>query len=238
MRRLAAVAVLALPLVAVANLRAPGRVEAAPSGALAKPPAALAVKGERLTVRCELEACEVEARYAIDAEQALETALEFVMPGAPARTAPVTATVNGKPRPAAVDPGGSQARFSAPLVAGANEVLVRYRQPLAADEHDYGYFKKGRWVHRFRYEVWPLKGWKLAPGFELALEVSLDRPPPGFFQRHFGTLRSLGCADEAGKKLPATPVQEGERLVLRVAFGPKLPDRLVCEMGDEDLLAP
>lgn len=256
MKRLAGVVAVLAPLVVAANLRAPGHVDAAPSGALAKPEAAVSVKSETLTVRCEPEACEVEARYAILAERALETSLELLAPAGPAAKGPVTALVNGQLQPAAggsttADPGHAekdrhgdplplfQARFPAPLVAGANEIVVRYRQPLAADEHDYGYFKKGRWTHRFRYELWPLKGWRLAPGFALALEVSMDRPAPGFWARHFGTMRSLACTDpEEGKKLPGTPVQEGDRLVQRTSFGAQFPDRFACTMADEDLLPP
>jgi hypothetical protein len=133
-----------------------------------------------------------------------------------------------------------EADFEAALPAGESALSISYEQPTGSHEHDYGYFKKGRFIDEWHYFVAPLKEWKMDPAFVLELEVSTARPTPGFFARHFSTLFSLKCdgrTTDTSSSLPGAPVQEGERLVYRARLAPaELPDLLECRLGDEDLL--
>jgi hypothetical protein len=140
-----------------------------------------------------------------------------------------------------------QATFGGYLQQGANTIEVRYTQPLSMHERDLGYFRNGRMVSTLVYEVWPLKQWTLAPDFELALRVRFEPVvPPGFWAKLGTRAQALQCST-AHKPADPEAARYGmhERKVLESAWqnesavrfhAANLPDRLICEMGDEDLL--
>lgn len=255
--------VLALSGSARANLRAPREVAQPPSAALQATPGraipgapAVVVQRETLQLTCAGR-CEVAATYHLKLAAPAALALEFVLPQ---QTAPLQVQVDdAAPQQVATDrvpeaeaaryliPAPhrglatplARARFSVSLPAGAVRLQVRYSQEPALHEHDYGYFKKGRFVSSLRYELWPLREWTLAPDFALHLEVRLLQRRPGFWQRAFGKRRDLRCAglsDNSQQPLPGAARQEAEALVFSTALSSTFPDRLECRFGDQDLL--
>jgi hypothetical protein len=254
-------AALAAPGLAAANLRAPGSVPHAPSSALYAPAGGLTVTGEELSFDCGDTRCAVTAAYAVSAAKADRLAFEFILPvkeqvavrvgpaGAAVKVGPAE-PLNERETKALAAAARSfrndraslfRARFEATLAAGANRIVITYNQPLGAHERDYGYFKKGRWVQTFQYEVWPLKEWTLAPGFTAKLTVAMPRPAPSWWKRTFGTVRSIACHGATGEKSAPLPgarlTQRGKTLEYRVDLGAAaLPDRLGCSLGDEDLI--
>jgi hypothetical protein len=250
---LAHLALLATP--ALANLRAPVVIPESPSAALAAPGAGLTATRERLRFSCGPTSCRVTAVYEVTAVAPVRVRLQFVLPV----EGPVTATTNDRPDAVDVVPAHPlspaeastlprdergaprlfRAAFSSALEEGANTVAVEYTQPLGAEETDYGYFKKhGRMVHRFRYELWPLREWARSPGFRVTLAVAIEREAPGLLTRWFGTSRSVTCLTSD----PSTPVPPGRReqrggeLWYEAELGPSIPDRITCYVGDDDLM--
>jgi hypothetical protein len=247
------IAALLLPASARANLRAPVEVHRSPSSSLYRAGAALVVKGEDLRFNCGRQTCAVQAVYHVRAHAAVKVPLEFICPGKNTLTVKVgaaPATVTSVALPAAerkkieagmgfsrTRPDLHKARFVAQLRAGANRIQISYAQKLSALERDYGYFKKGRFVHRLQYELWPLKGWKLAPDFRLDLQVKLLRKAPSWWTRTFGTVKAMTCGKQGkGKAITVKPKQQGAYLVLAARMGKEFPDRLTCRFGDKDLL--
>ena len=245
------------PSVARANLRAP-RIEARPpSSALHPlgPVPEVVVLGETLAFHCGATACDVEARYRITATQAATAKLAFVLPSAsPIRVqvgaAPVLVEVEGASpvalrdiRLAALDGGSSErqplpifeARFEVPFIVGENTIAVTYQQPLGRSEHDYGYFKKGRFVQFFRYELWPICEWKHAPGFRVDVATSIHRPAPSWWKRTFSKVQTASCRGDAPIG-PAKVQQRGDDLQVSFELAEPLPRRLWCEIGDDDLV--
>ena len=258
---LAALALIAAGATARANIRAP-ILEPQPPSSAARPlaPAGdlLLITGETLTFRCGDEACDVEALYRIKARQAITTELAFVLPQAAplsvrvgTQSATVDASVDvatSEPEPVAEDEirpettilahrhlVAVQARFTAAFVPGDNVISVSYMQPLGRREYGHGYFRRGRFVDFFRYELWPLWEWKHAPGFRIDVEVVISRPVPSWWSRLFSTLRSVGCR---GAEAPsrATLEQRGNELHLVFQIPDPIPRRLWCEIGDDDLV--
>jgi hypothetical protein len=249
------------PTLASANLRAPGSVPHSPSSALYVPAGGLTVTGEELTFDCD-DRCAVTAAYAVTAAKEGRLAFEFILPvkeqvavrvgplGAPVQVGPAEPLGERETKGMAAASARSyrndrtplyRARFEATLVKGPNRIVVTYSQPLGAFERDYGYFKKGRWVQVFQYEVWPLKEWTVAPGFAAKLTVTMPRPAPGWWKRTFGKVRSIAChgstGDKGGPFAGARLTQKGRTLEYRVDLGAAaLPDRLGCNLGDEDLI--
>lgn len=240
-----------------ANLRAPVEVHKSPSSTLYRTPGPLVVKGEDLSFVCSRQACAVTAVYHVQASKAARLPLEFICPGkntltvrvgtsklAPARITSVLLPATERKKVEAAmggmarrRPGLHKARFVADLRQGKNRIIIRYQQQLSALERDYGYFKKGRYVHRLQYELWPLKGWKLDPKFLLNLKVKLQRKAPSWWKRTFGTVTSLACVKQGkGRAITVKPRQQGAYLVLAARMGAGFPDRLTCRIGDEDLL--
>lgn len=214
------------------------------------------VLDEVLTVRCQLATCDVEARYRIRSRQPALLALAFVLPSATPVAVKVGATkalvdVEAAPPEALraddLDPlerrsierqglSVEQARFSAPVVAGENTLVVSYRQPLGRQEYGHSYFSKGRFVELFRYELWPLSEWKHAPGFRVEGQVVIHRPAPSWWARTFSTSRTVGCrGSEAISR--AAPEQQGDDLRLVFHLVDPIPPRLWCEIADEDLVS-
>jgi hypothetical protein len=233
---------------ALANLRAPIVVERSGSAALRLRAGDVVVLGEKLQFDCSHN-CKVEATYRVRAAAAGHYRFAFILPvEKPVTVQAGTDSIDAKVASAAPERGDErgtdlprfEADFEATLPAGESPIVISYEQPTGAHEHDYGYFKKGRFVDDWHYFVAPLKEWRMDSGFALDLEVSVPRPAPGFFARHFSTLTSLKCEGrirETSAALPGAPVQEGERLVYRARLKPaELPDLLECRLGDEDLL--
>lgn len=237
---------------ASANLRAPVVVHEVPSAALAAVDPRLEVAGETLRFACAATSCDVTAEYEVASGSAVRVRLDFILPV----ETPVAATTNGergevsvvsaeplRPREARGLTGGGtgalfRASFESALRPGPNRVTVTYRQPLGAEEVDYGYGKKGRMVHRFRYELWPLREWSRSEAFRIRLAVSMERPAPGWWKSRFGTVRSVTCiSSDPGTPLPpARREQKGGELWYEVELGPAIPDRVTCYLGDEDLM--
>ncbi len=249
-------ALLVVPL-AQANLRAPVEVHRSPSSTLYRPTAPLVVKQEDLRFVCTRASCAVSAVYYVKAGKAARVPLEFICPGkntltvkvgssklAPAKVSSTSLSAAERKKVEAAMGGFSRnrpalhkARFTADLRQGENRIQIRYAQKLSALERDYGYFKNGRYLHRLQYELWPLKGWKLDPGFKLHLTVKLERKAPSWFSRTFGTVTSMACAKQGkGVAITVKPRQQGKYLVLAARLGKDFPDRLTCRMGDKDLL--
>lgn len=249
----AALAVLAA-LPAAANLRAPRRVPEAPSTALAASAVGLVVERERLTFLCGAEACDVTAEYDVSAPAAERVRLEMVLPGPGAVTArtngeegtvqvvpaePLRAEeLRGLPEAGPGEPALHRAAFEAPLRAGSNTVAVRYVQPLGGEEVGHSSLRAGRFVQRFRYELWPLREWTRKDGFRIRLAIGVERPAPSLWQRWFGHPRSVACltSDPAAPAVEGRLEQRGTHLWLEAELGPSFPDRITCYVGDEDLM--
>jgi hypothetical protein len=228
------------------NLRAPQILWQPPSGALQGHAAGLTVLGEALRFDCREDRCDVEAVYRIQAERPAEVSLEFILPVSASvqvrvgadEVAAQTEPAEPWPPEATPRPPGLyaeklalyRARFQGRFGAGANRVEVRYVQPLGRHEKDYGYFKKGRWLQFFAYELWPLKEWALSEDFALELSVSMPREASSGEWR-LRKARSIECSLSG-----ASVARQGERLVYTARLGRTFPDRLMCYLGDEDLL--
>ena len=228
-----------------ANMRAPGRIDYAPSFSLTVPKASkLTVEKEKLNIDCDYEYCEVQAVYFIRSEISEELAFEFVLPV----YTPVEARVTGTLRPTRVTPDKSQtwtipnwhsrslplyqAAFSGSLKTGMNIINIKYRQPLTILERSYGYFTDSRSIEQFTYQLGSLKEWKLADDFSLQVTLSSLRQRP---ERDGGwsLLRSRAISCFApGQVLE----NDRDHLNLMLTFGKIFPDTLVCQAGDRDLL--
>ncbi len=257
-------AVAALP--ASANMRAPKVRPEPPSSALRRAGGGLVALGERLALDCTVDECRVEAAYRVRAPGAAAYAFEFILPARAAVTVqaagetPAVELIPAEPDAMRAPPLTSEygialrprpgtlyaARFTARLPAGESTIVVRYAQRTTAWEAKYGYFSKSRFLHALQYELWPLAEWALASDFALDLDVRLARPAPGLWTRWFGTPLALGCSvygaaataadGQAARRSVASARQEGERLVLTARLAAPVPDRLMCHIGDQDLL--
>lgn len=237
-----------------ANLRAPRRVPESPSTALAAPAKGLVVERERLTFLCGAEACDVTAEYDVTAEAQERVRLEMILPvpgdvtartnGAPGAVSVVPARpfraeeLRGLPEPGPGEPPLHRAAFDAELREGMNTITVRYRQPLGGEEVGHSSRRAGRFVQRFRYELWPLREWTRGAGFRIRLAIGVERPAPGLWQRWFGHPRSVACltSDPAAPSVEGRLEQRGERLWLEAELSPTFPDRITCYVGDDDLM--
>lgn len=243
-----------IPFSAMANMRAPDNYWPGFSGALSSA-ANLKVLGETLLFDCDEEKCDVDAIYTIKADSPLDLSFEFILPV----QTKVSAWVAGRKAAADTTPFGEwrnddddprvpadyqnyhsgsrliyRATFQGRLDAGTNRVEVRYAQPLGDIEADYGYFStKSRWIKVFGYELKPLKEWSLAEDFALDIFVSMPSrsPDESIWSSIFSEKRSIECF------MPdATITKQDDKIVYSVRRGRDFPDRLVCQMGDQDLL--
>ena len=237
---------------ASANLRAPRSEFANPSSAVRPLDSAarLRVLHEDLTFRCHGRSCQVSATYVIQADAPLATELAFVLPVDTA----VTALIGSTKIPAAVTrlnappPGFAQHldlrqeyvlsevadlpplfQAVAPIsfVPGQNRVSFSYQQPLGAVESGYSYLHDGSMIPRLYYVLWPLREWKRAPGFSIALRIEMDREPPGWWKRTFGHPAEVYCY---GVKAPQQ-TQVGRQLVYTATLPDDFPDYLRCDVG-------
>jgi hypothetical protein len=251
--RLAAAAILLSTVAssaASANLRAPRTEPVMPSSAVhpIDPAAHLHVAHEDLTFRCHGRSCQVTATYAIDADAGISTELAFILPV----DAPVTARVGPTTLPAPVAqvplapdftqrldirheyvlPDGEplpplyQALARVSFRPGRNQVSFSYDQPLGAVERGHSYFHKGTMVPRLLYVLWPLREWKHAPGFTIALRIEMDREPPGWWKRTFGHPANISCTQLEGHQ-----AQVSQQLVYTATLTDDFPDYLRCSVG-------
>lgn len=204
---------------ALANLRAPIRVDRAPSTALyppsgqGEPGPALSALGERLVFSCAGSGCRVEAEYRVQAAAAASWTFEFVLPAGQ----PVTVELGDNRQSAQTVPAEPysqreaeafgwtrqgfhpegltlhRARFQGALPAGESRIRVSYFQPHSSVEHGHSYFSDGRFVDTVVYELWPLREWSRAAGFRIDLEVRMARDEPSWWASHVGTVRGLRC---------------------------------------------
>ena len=253
-RGLAGALALLVAFPADANLRAPRRVPESPSSALAAPATGLVVERERLTFLCGAEACDVTAEYDVTAAGAENVRLEMILPApgdVTARTngSPETVSIvpaeplrdeelRGLPEPGPGEPPLHRAAFDGALRPGPNTIAVRYRQPLGGEEVGHSSRRAGRFVQRFRYELWPLREWTRKEGFRLRLAIGVERPAPSLWQRWFGHPRSVSCltSDPAAPSVEGRLEQRGTHLWLEAELGPSFPDRITCYVGDDDLM--
>jgi hypothetical protein len=214
------------------------------------------VQREELTFDCGRQFCKVKAAYWLDAKNAFSTELSFITPNevgvkaqvnqqvVESNTKPLQITRTQERRLQKEFPNNAddlrklhQASFPAQLNAGENQVEVEYSQPLYEFEADYGYFKKSRFLSAMRYEVWPLQEWKLAEDFTLTVQATFQpQVKPNFLERSLGTIEIIRCFDDRqDSPLPMdqrkTPYSQQATFI-----GAKLPNRLVCLMGDDDLV--
>lgn len=250
-----ACAIAAIGTSAGANMRAPRSVERSPSSTLYAAGAHLVVQREDLSFRCTRRACRVEAIYRVRAAAPARQTLEFISPDAnkllvevntlrPLQVSSVPLDRDERARVAAgMGLRGRErtqlhkARFNAVLRQGLNTIRVRYRQRLSSQERDYGYFSDGRFVHLLQYELWPLKGWQLDKGFSLNLTVKLRRGAPSWWARNFGRYTDITCSKRGrGRAVTLQRRQRGGYLVLSARLGANFPDRLICNIGDDDLV--
>ena len=209
---------------------------------------------ERLTFLCGAEACDVTAEYDVSAPAPERVRLEMVLPG----PGNVTARTNGEegivpvvpahplkpeelrglPEAGPGEPALHRAAFDAPLRAGPNTVVVRYSQPLGGEEVGHSSRRAGRFVQRFRYELWPLREWTRKDGFRIRLAIGVERPAPSLWQRWFGHPRSVACltSDPAAPAVEGRLEQRGTHLWFEAELGPSFPDRITCYVGDDDLM--
>jgi len=251
---LVALLAVSAPPHARANLRAPRRLPQDGSSALYGV-AAVEVKREELSFACTRDTCEVTASYTVQADQAQQVELSFIVPG----SARVHAKVAGNavtPRvisAEALSPRELEslsldtrsdtqtlhkAVFHAALAAGQNVIEVRYTQRGDGVERGYGYFSEGHFVYQLRYELWPLKEWTLAPDFTLTLHVAYQREKaPSLVKRWFGGFQTIACGTELGKRV-GPRVSRSERSVrFSVQMGAAdMPDRLICSIGRESMV--
>jgi hypothetical protein len=250
-----ACAIASLGATARANMRAPRSVERSPSSALYAAGAHLVVLREDLSFRCTRSACRAQAVYHVQAAAPARQTLEFISPDAnrllvevntlrPLQVSSVPLDRDERARVAAgMGLRGREgaklhkARFEAVLRRGLNTIRVRYRQRLSSQERDHGYVSDGRFVHLLQYELWPLKGWRLAKGFTLNLSVKLRRGAPSWWARNFGRYTNIACGKRGqGRAFALHRQQRGGYLVLSARLGANFPDRLICSIGDDDLV--
>ncbi len=205
-----------------ANMRAPIWKDTRPSAALKVAVPELIVEGEHLSVmlgrpysgssselwNVQREA-EIEAVYRVRAQKAAPAAFEFVMARTPSA---VEVSINGKTVPATQSTAkpaesdnerrrpdeSASAHFDGVMQEGVNELRVRYRQPVAMYETDYGYFKSSKWASAVAYELWPLHEWPLATDFRLQIEVSFADDTSGLRRALFGSRYAFEVLGYAG----------------------------------------
>lgn len=238
-----------------ANMRGPVfRSEGSSSSLFGK--SDVQVQREELTFDCGRSVCKVRASYFLDTKDEASTELSFITPDAVG----VKAQVNQQPVVSSTKPLQImrsqerrlqkefpnnaddlrklyQASFPAQLNVGENRVDVEYSQPLYEFEADYGYFKKSRFLSALRYEVWPLKEWKLSEDFTLTVQANFQpQSKPNFLERNLGTIEIIRCFDD--RQDPPLPTDQRKTPYSQQAsfIGAKLPNRLVCLMGDDDLV--
>ncbi len=233
---------------AAANLRAP-ITRHAPSGALRGPGQGLSVVSESLRIQCGGD-CAIKAVYHVRAREAGSRQFEFILP----RSSQVTVkTATSSPQahtgpfvlPERESPGGeprfitsvplAKATFQAVLQKGGNELAISYQQPWGQEERKFeGYFSGWKSARVLRYELWPLKEWRLAKEFSLRIRITVS-PEAAAGQKAL----LLAYPTRAGKpvvwqQVPAQRDHQG--IAFNLDLGRDFPDRLEILLGPEDIL--
>jgi len=182
------IALLAVPPVGLANMRAPIDAPTHGSQPLGPPLSGVVVQSEQLEFDCADRFCRVKATYAFTSEGAANAKLRFVLPS----STPVQVKVNRVSVPAWLETlppsvpmsdSGSvlelqpsfEAVFDAHIAPGRNRIEVSYDQPLGLREKQRGYFTESSYAFTFRYELWPLKEWTRAEKFLLSTTITVPR---------------------------------------------------------------
>ncbi len=234
-----------------ANMRAPVSRHS-PSAALAGPSAGLTVLGEELALACRGDGCAVRATYRLWARSAGSWDFGFVLPGPAKVTVRCGQTeLQAASRPAhwpdpqaeTSGPGDMprlhflpkmhQAGFELSLPAGKSAITVSYRQAWGKSERRFsGYFSGWLSARTLRYELWPLREWRLAPGFALMVTVKVEGDA--------GRSALLRAAAEPGQPPANLGLLDRDKdgaLVLRRRWGQRFPARLELVVGTPEALA-
>lgn len=244
-------AILLAAQIAGANMRAPVSRHS-PSAALEGPVPGLTVLGEELGLVCGPDGCRVRATYRLWAAAAGSWDFGFVLPGPgevtvrcgqtvlraasePARWPDPQAETSGPgnlPRLHFLPPM-EQASFGLSLPAGKSAVTVSYRQAWGKSERKFeGYFSGWLSARTLRYELWPLRDWRLAPRFSLALSVRVEA---GHGQA--ALLRAFAESAGPPANLGLLRREGDEALALRKSWGKRFPARLELVVGAPEALA-
>lgn len=196
--------------------------------------------------------CAATAIYQVEAAKPEKVRLQFLFSGQPE----VVWTVQKKglrtvalqlPEKDAIDadvqcsfcprPALLQSEIEADLPAGKQEIVIAYHQKINFIEYGHGYLSRGRWKQGFRYEIWPILGWKKAADFALDLTIALPA------QKNWLGLRSpyeLACrgAERRGRNIeerdvPLKRTQSGDRYTFTSRLQ-QLPAILHCEYRESD----
>lgn len=252
-----ALALLAVPLAgpAGANMSAP-QTEHSPSTAMATPGPSLAVLSEDLSMTCNRGGCLVQAVYLVCSSGDGIWPLEFVLP----EPAEVRATAGGReqivtalpyqwhdPAPKSGGPQGLprmhflpklyRARFVAELTGGEHFVQVQYVQPWGASQRHFdGYFKGWLKSKVIRYELWPLRGWRLAPRFKLSVHITIEpeaaSSPSTEVEHQAGLVRiSQGPDQPLHNLFVLSNTDEQGGMTLDMDWGKNFPARLELVVG-------
>ncbi len=237
-------------LPAGANLRAPVSQDSA-SGALAGG-SGLTVLAEELTIRCKGQGCSLEVDYRLRATVPGSWDLAFVLP-APGKVTvrsgssrlevssrpmawpdpQARSSPTGQPPRLRLEPKMYQARFQLSLPAGDSLLQIRYRQDWGRNERKFkGYFSGWLTARTLRYELWPLRQWRLGPGFRLVLSVRVDDP-----QLEACLLRAAAGASQTPANLGLLPGDHNGVFFLKRSWGPEFPARLELVTGSWEALA-
>ena len=234
-----------------ANMRAPVS-RPSPSTALGGPAPELTVLKEHLEVACNNNGCRVDAKYFLEAGGAGSWRLAFVLPkpgkvtvrsGGTALLVTSQPVVWNDPLAKTYRPGKQprlhfmpkmqQAVFDVALPAGQSALEVSYRQAWGQDERKFeGYFQGWLSTRTIRYELWPLRQWRLARDFALTFLVRIEDDGAG------GAL--LRVAKEPVAPLTnLTLLPRGDDGVWRHQWrwGKKFPARLEVVAGPKEALA-
>jgi hypothetical protein len=126
-----------------------------------------------------------------------------------------------------------EAFFDLALAQGVSAVKITYRQAWGRIEREFkGYFSGWLTARALRYEMWPLRGWTLAPAFRLAAQVRVRR----------GTAAAglIRWADERTGPLEELAVLERAEtgdLVFHRQWGRSFPARLELVTGSGEAVA-
>jgi hypothetical protein len=239
-----------------ANMRAPRSVDPHPSSTVLSTEAeGLVVLAEQLDFRCEAaKSCDVSATYQVQSPGAMEVELAFIAPSEVtinARVGDAAAPVTTVPTsrfdkehlerrtPELQEATLYEARFRAKLAPGKNNIVVTYSQPLGSFEAAHGYLVSSRFIDVLRYEVWPLQEWTLAEDFTLDVTLSVRREAPGFWTRNFGSWTEANCVVRGAESAPMERLTRADKkgwLVQTWRLGSKLPDRIECYRGEDDII--
>lgn len=265
MKKIATLIFVFIPAVFLsANMRAPYMRTSMPSRTLTvKTQAPLVVVKEDLSFDCDApyegdigavsqqkRYAQVTAVYHIDAQKRCECLFAFMMPDDVA----IAASINGAScgaKKAVIekdeDPDGwgrkisrslYHASFEGTLTQGRNIISVNYRQPVGVSETHYGYFTKSVYASGFGYELWPLREWKLAPGFSLNIDVRVA-DYSSLMRTLFGSRNRIRLSG-SGKNADAQPQpcagvaysQEDGFLRARMKWANNFPDVLTVSYGE------